>query len=263
VGPVVEQTCQVDSATGGSPAGYGPDLAGVHHGWFGDFARHAAGMLLGELRRAHPGGLVVDLGCGSGILAKALTEAGYDVLGVDLSADMIRLASAHAPAATFVRASLFDVELPACVAVTAIGECLNYAFDARSGLGELARLFGRIHAALQQQGVLLFDVAGPGRAGPGRAQQTFRDHPDWSLYFEAVEDDAGQTLTRQITVFQRVGELYRRSDERHLLRLYRGDDIAELLDGAGFRVRRLDAYGALRFGPGWAGFLAIKAGEPG
>ena len=59
-----------------------------------------------------------------------------------------------------------------CAAVTAVGECLNYSFDAKNCLPALRRLFRRIFSALEAGGIFIFDVAGPGRAGappsPGR-----------------------------------------------------------------------------------------------
>jgi hypothetical protein len=66
---------------------YGRDLAYAHDAGFGHFARGAAPELLRRLRDAGlDGGLVVDLGCGSGIWARALLDAGFEVLGVDVSA---------------------------------------------------------------------------------------------------------------------------------------------------------------------------------
>src|SRR5436309_2695675 len=112
-------------------AGYTEDLAFIHDAGYGDFARNAAPVLLEAFgARGIHGGLVVDLGCGSGIWAEELLAAGYDVLGVDISASMIRLARRRAPRARFVTASLLRFDLPACDAVTSIGECVNYAFDA-------------------------------------------------------------------------------------------------------------------------------------
>ena len=91
---------------------YGYDLARVHHESFGDLAGAAAGTMLASLRRGGVGkGLVVDLGCGTGILARRLSDAGYDVLGVDYSADMLRIARSHAPRAKFLHSSIFDAEL--------------------------------------------------------------------------------------------------------------------------------------------------------
>src|SRR5689334_16023148 len=114
-------------------AGYSEDLAYIHDAGYGDFARGAAPAALKTLRaRGIATGLVVDLGCGSGIWAQALLAAGYDVLGIDISPTMIRLARRKAPGARFLTGSLFSMSLPACAAVTAMGECVNYAFDRRN-----------------------------------------------------------------------------------------------------------------------------------
>ncbi|MFY9574661.1 MAG: class I SAM-dependent methyltransferase, partial [Blastocatellia bacterium] len=61
---------------------YKDDLAYIHDTGFGDFARTAAPGLLEILRTNRiVTGLVVDLGCGSGLWAQALSRAGYEVLG--------------------------------------------------------------------------------------------------------------------------------------------------------------------------------------
>lgn len=61
---------------------YRDDLAFIHDAGYGDLARSAAGVLLAELRRRRfERGLVIDLGCGSGILSEQLSLAGFEVLG--------------------------------------------------------------------------------------------------------------------------------------------------------------------------------------
>ncbi len=243
-----------------TPGGaYGADLAAAHHESFGHIARGAAATVLAVGRA--PGGLVVDLGSGSGILARLLTDAGFDVLGVDISPDMVSLAEAEAPAATFVCAPLLDVDLPRCVAVTAVGEVLNYDFDPRHGLGVLDEVFARVAAALVPGGVFVFDVAGPGRAGPDQTYQVFRDEGDSSLFSRGDEGEAGATLVRRITLFRRiVGDTYRRTDESHLLHLYPPDDVEGRLGRAGFDVRRVDRYGAAALPHGLHGFVATRPG---
>jgi SAM-dependent methyltransferase len=72
---------------------------------------------------------VVELGCGSGITARRLTDAGHDVLGIDQSAPLIALARERAPGARFTVGSFVTEPLPECDAVLAIGEVLNYLFD--------------------------------------------------------------------------------------------------------------------------------------
>ena len=238
---------------------YREDLAYVHDAGYGATARAGAAVLLEALRRGPPSGLVIDLGCGSGILSERVAAAGYDVLGVDLSGDLLALARKRVPGGRFRRGSLWNTELPPCIAVAAVGEVVNYLFDggARQGPG---KLFRRVHAALPPGGPFLLDLAGPGRlAGAGRARH-WAEGEDWAVLVSAEEDRERRLLTRRITTFRRVGAAYRRDDEVHRQRLYPPADAAALLREAGFRVRVLRGYGKLRFARGVAGFLARRPG---
>lgn len=238
---------------------YGRDLAHVHDMGHGDFARDAAPGVLGLLRRAgiHEG-LVVDLGCGSGIWAAALVDAGYDVIGVDQSAALLEIARERAPCARFAHASMLDVKLPPCSAVTALGECFSYALDRRAGRPALAIMLRRIAAALRPGGMLVFDVLTPG-SEPEAGRRTWSEGPDWLLCLDAREDIDAGTLTRRIAVFRPENDHYRRSDELHRLWLYsRGEALADL-DAAGLRASTLTGYGRrVRFRRGHIGFAAIK-----
>lgn len=238
---------------------YGPDVAHVHDVGHGDFARDAAPGVLGLMRRAgiHEG-LVIDLGCGSGIWAAALVDAGYDVIGVDQSAALLEIARERAPGARFVQASLYDVKLPPCSVVTSLSECLSYSVDRRAGRQAAAIVMRRIAAALRSGGLFVFDVMTAGSEPPG-GRRTWSEGPDWVLCLDAREDPEAGTLTRRITVFRPDGDHYRRSDERHRLWLYsRGDALADL-DAAGLQARTLTGYGRrVRFRPGHIGFAAVK-----
>ena len=102
----------------------------MHDSGHGDFARDAAPGLLALLHAAGVrDGLVADLGCGSGVWAAALLDAGYDVLGIDQSEALLEIARRRAPAARFVHGSLYETALPPCAAVTSISECVTYGAD--------------------------------------------------------------------------------------------------------------------------------------
>ena len=159
--------------------------------------------------------------------------------------------------AEFRVGSLFGVEIPPCDAVTAISEVLNYLFDPENEELGLDRLFRRVHAALRPGGVFVFDVLGPGQApdGPTRG---FSTGPDWAVLNEKEEDAERGTMERRIVSFRKVGDLYRRVEEVHRVRLYGPEEIEAGLRRAGFEVRTMDSYGSHPLGENHAAFVARK-----
>ncbi len=236
---------------------YREDLSWIHDLGFGHLARDAAEVLLQNLAATGTGdGLVVDLGCGTGILAEAVSNAGYDVLGVDLSPVMIEMARRRVPEGRFLCESLLSVELPPCIAVVAVGECFNYRFDESNSREQLRALFKRIHAALLPDGLLLFDAAAPGRVDTGEALKTHVDGGDWVLLMNAEENREARRVTRCITSFRRVGDFFRRDDECHELDLLPAAEVVADLEAAGFATRVLDEYAGHKLPAGLNGFLA-------
>lgn len=234
---------------------YGADLAYIHDAGFGALARRAAPALVAELRaRGTRRGLVVELGCGSGILAARLGRAGYDVLGVDVSPAMLRLARRAAPGARFVLASLHEASLPPCEAVLALGESLAYV-PLHGRAPSLGRLFARVARALRPGGLFAFDLIVKD-GGPRLDARGFRAARDWAVLSEVRE--RGARLERRITTFRRVGASYRRGEERHAERLVRSADVVSLLRAAGFRVRTARAYGKAELLPRRLAFFATR-----
>jgi SAM-dependent methyltransferase len=203
-------------------------------------------------------GLVVDLGCGSGLWARELVDTGYKVLGIDISEAMIVLSRNRVPEAEFRVGSLFEVEIPPCAAVTAISEVLNYLFGAENEDRGLGRLFRRVHDALVPGGVFVFDVLGPGQVPPGTRARGFRVGEDWAVLAEREEDVERGTMEHRIVSFRKTGECYRRDDEVHRVRLYDPAGLSAELEQARFRVRTMRSYGAYKLSEGHAAFVARK-----
>jgi len=238
---------------------YADDLAYVHDVGFAEHALKSAPGILQTLGNANiDGGLVVDLGCGSGIWAERLLRAGYQVLGIDISEPMLEIARKRAPGAQFRVGSLFKVKIPACSTVTSLGECVNYLFDADSGITALADLFRRVHKALAPGGLFIFDIAEPGQVNSGLKVKGFTEGKDWLVLVETEEDQRRSMLTRRIITLRKSGEQYRRSDEVHRQRLYTPREITAQLRRAGFRVRTTRSYGTYHLPQRHAAFIARK-----
>jgi 2-polyprenyl-6-hydroxyphenyl methylase/3-demethylubiquinone-9 3-methyltransferase len=97
-----------------------------------------------------PGGLLVDLGCGAGLLAPHLAGKGYHHVGVDITASATRRAAAHGVSA--VRGDVTAVPLAdGCADVVVAGEILEHVTDMRGAVGEACRV-------LRPGGLLVIDT---------------------------------------------------------------------------------------------------------
>ena len=236
---------------------YGDDLAHVHHAGFGGFARDAAPGVLAMLRAAGIGrGLVVDLGCGSGIWARALTDAGYDVLGIDVSPAMIRIARRVAPDARFRCASLHHAVIPACAAVTILGEGLGYA-SAEDPRDTVDALFSRIHAVLAPGGLLVFDVVLRADGAPMRTRSV-REGDGWRVESSVAESLADSLLARRIRTTRWIDDEPRVTEEVHRVRTFTRQGLEDALRARGFTVRAHRRYGAMPLAPQRMAFRARK-----
>jgi SAM-dependent methyltransferase len=230
---------------------YAADLAYVHDAGFGDLARRAAPELI-RILRAHGirKGRIVEIGSGSGILARRLVDAGYDVIGFDRSADMIKLARKKAPKASFRLASLTRATIPRCVAVVATGEVVSYVS------ASLRPFFRRVYEALEPGGLLIFDFMESAK------RRTFAGKSfggrDWAMIVRADVDAASRILTRRMTILRKAGTTYRRTRETHHVQLRSRTEMTDALEAAGFKVRMSRSYGRYRLLPGDVAVVAQK-----
>jgi SAM-dependent methyltransferase len=232
---------------------YRDDLAWIHHVGFSEFAEAAATGVIAMLRRARIlGGVIVDVGCGSGVAAREFLNAGFEVVGIDASPSMISLARLTAPEARFEVATFDGSTLPHSDAIVAIGEVLNYGTFAA-----MHTFLGNAAAALRGGGMLVFDVAERG-AHPMRDERRVGGD-DWSVI--VVKESDGRSLTRRVLTFRQLDGVTRRHEEVHTLELYDRDELLSLLSQLAFRVRVRHSYGTRRLPKGHAVYVARRAAD--
>ena len=227
---------------------YRPDLAWVHHA---GYSQHVERTCAGIVQLLREGGLsaganVLDVGCGSGLLARELLAAGFAVHGIDASPAMIELARDYARGADFAVVRLptglptgVDGALPEADAVVSTGHVLNYLdthADIVQALGELAR-------AVRPAGVLAIDLM-TGRYGERNDidEVHARVEDDWAIVTRFSRPEPCR-FDRMITVFRRVGDGWRRSDEHHRNLTFDADDALNV-----WRDNGIDAHCRAAFG---------------
>ena len=240
---------------------YRPDLARVHHEGF-DF--HAEAVAPGILRLLEPvraaGGLVLEFGCGSGLLTRYLVAAGHRVLATDASPAMVELARETVPGAEgFEVLALPGDPVPPADAIVGVGHPINYL----PSLNAILEALGAMAVALRPGGILAFDVCdlayGALRADDG-SRGWVRD--DWALVTR-FSLPAPDRFVRDMTIFSRNADgSWRRDDERHDNVLLDVRTIPPLLAAHGVEcdgrhgLRRRDAAAGLAHGRGPQGPLS-------
>ena len=193
---------------------YRRDLALIHHLGFGFHADDCAPGILQLLEPVRKrDGLVVELGCGSGLLTRYLLDAGHRVVASDASPAMLDLARDFASGAEDIRQLVLpDDPIPHADAIVSIGHALNYLAD----LSAIERSLVAIAGALRPGGVLAIDLCDLGYAA-ARRDMTARGWvgDDWAIVTETSVPSPDRFVRQMATFIRNEDGSWRRDDERH------------------------------------------------
>ena len=227
---------------------YQRDLAWVHHT---GYSQHVERVWPGIARFLDDGGLrsganVLDVGCGSGLLAKKLCAAGFAAHGLDASPAMIELAREYERGADFSVLRLptrvlhgAEGALPESDAIVSTGHVLNY-LDTRA---DIAQALGELARAVRRGGLLAIDLMTERfceRRSLGDVHEKVED--DWVILTRFSRPEPYR-FDRAITVFRREGDGWRRSDEYHRNVTFDVDEALRVL-----RDNGMNAHFRLSFG---------------
>jgi len=228
---------------------YNSDLAWVHHVGYSHHAEWTGPGIVALLREGglQPSASVLDVGCGSGLLARQLRAAGFAVRGMDASSAMIELAREYEPGAKFDVLRLptglhpgDDGALPESDAVVSTGHVLNY-LDTRA---HIAQALSEMARAVRPGGLLAIDLM----------TEAFCDRRDLSQVHAKVQEDwvivtrfsrpEPYRFDRAITVFRSESGTWRRSDEYHRNMTFDVDEARRILRDNGLDASLRTSFGA-------------------
>lgn len=209
-------------------------------------------------------GLVLELGCGTGSITRRLYERGYDMIGIDLSEDMLDIAREKDMDAgysfddiLYLNQDMREFELYGTVAaVVSICDSMNYITKPE----ELKQVFRLVNNYLDPQGIFIFDMNTIHKYRDILGETTIAENREdcsfiWENYYHEkdainqyditiykkteieLEDDEFETTS----LYER--NLYQRWEETHYQRAYELEEIKALLIEAGMEY--VTAYDAM------------------
>lgn len=182
-------------------------------------------------------GILLDLACGTGRLSEAFILAGYDVISVDYSAEMLQAARErllkYGAKALMLQQDMRELDLFGTVrAAVCSMDGVNHLLTPE----DVRRVFGKVSLFTEPGGVFIFDVNTVYKHRQVLADNTFvyEDDTDFLVWQNeyCAEDDTVQMLLDTFSV--RPDGAYVRYSDEITERAYELDDIEEMLKGAGF-----------------------------
>ncbi len=189
---------------------------------------------------------VLDLGCGTGTLTELLYCAGFDMIGIDNSEEMLELAMRKRERSgsdiLYLLQDMREFELYGTVgAVCSVCDSLNYMLED----ADMVKVFSLVNNYLYPGGVFVFDFNTVYKYEQVIGDATIAENrDDCSFIWENYYDAGSQVNEYDLTVFVREpeGDRFRRFTETHYQRGYTLGQMKGFLEEAGLLfLRALDA----------------------
>lgn len=182
-------------------------------------------------------GLVLDLGCGTGKLTRLLAEEGYDMIGVDASAEMLEIAARENPNGRilYLQQDMRELELYGTVAaVVCICDSMNYLLEYE----ELVRVLRLADNYLDPGGILFFDMNTSYKYREILGEQTIAENrEEGSFIWDNYYDEEQQINEYDLTLFiQEEDGRYRKYEETHFQRAYEIEEVKKAVREAGMQL---------------------------
>lgn len=177
-------------------------------------------------------GKILDLACGTGSFSLQFRKKGYEVVGVDLSEDMLTVAQSKLGGdCTLIKASMTDYLQPN--EYDGIICCLD-SFNHIADFDDLQKAFDNCYTNLKENGIFVFDVNTIYKHQFVLADNTLVfDTDDYYLVWDnELLDD--RTVRILLDIFVWNGESYDRYNEEFEEYAYSVDELKEMLNNSGF-----------------------------
>ena len=182
------------------------------------------------------GKTVTDLGCGTGVITNFLASKGFEVTGVDLSPDMLAIASSGDETGTvsWICADITSYEGPTCGCFISTMDTIGHITDKDS----LAKMFASVSGLLEDGGIFILDATTKHHFEDTLGENVFyEDYDDFTLLWVNHYDKETKINHAELTLFELCeDDLYERYDGELTARCYSSEEIEEMAKSAGLKT---------------------------
>lgn len=179
---------------------------------------------------------ILDLGCGTGSVAKILLDRGFDLTCLDISEDMLIQASTKLQEygrVNFIKADMVDfISSDKYDLIFSFCDGINYILDEES----LVTFFNNMYKNLEKNGILIFEISSEYKLINILGNNIFINEEDGIYYtWENFLDLDKRIVEFYLNFFvEEKSGLYQRFDEYHIQKIYAVSDIIRLLQQSEF-----------------------------
>jgi len=176
--------------------------------------------------------LVLDIACGTGNMTGILASRGYEMIGLDASAEMLSEARAKNPSIFYTMQDMREFELYGTVdATVSVYDGINYILEE----DELSQVFRLVLNYLNPGCLFVFDMKTEHLFKTMGTGSYSDSSSDYAYIWNNNYNPANKLNTYQLDYFApREDGLYERGGELHRQRAYEPKKVASLLTKAGF-----------------------------
>ncbi len=200
---------------------------------YGEFADYYEKLLIREGKDSLT---LLDLCCGTGTLTYLMAEKGHEMIGVDLSEEMLAVAMAKLDDFEGGVKPMFLCQEASELDLFGTVEGAYCSLDGMNYLPpeELPELFHRLHLFIEPGGKLAFDFHSPERLRSLDGGTFVDEDEDMLCLWRAEFDEEEQALIYGMDIFRRKGRLWEREAEEHVEFVHEPGELCEMLEEAGF-----------------------------
>ncbi len=181
-----------------------------------------------------PKGVILDAGCGTGAILIGMLQNNYNVIGVDLSSEMLEICE-HKLRSNNLCAKLYQGDLTQGLAIESFDAVVSF-LDVINYIKDYKSAFENIYASLKSGGIFIFDVHSVFYVNDLIGYEEEMNYQTFQYHWNVTKGDEENSIIHHLIITTKENNVY---EEKHFQRTYPLEVYIKTLEEIGFKVEVL------------------------